>query len=147
MKRVSSLRDRALRLLARREHSRAELRRKLAPHAESADEIDALIEDLVARKLLSEARFAEMRVHMLSRKYGAAHIENDLRAKGIPEADVAAAAQAARVTEFERALGVWQQKFSTPAKDLHERARQTRFLLARGFSAEVVNRILRHKEE
>jgi len=147
LKRERSLRERALGFLARREHSRAELRRKLAPHAESPEELDALLKDLVQRKFLSEARFAEARVHVMSRKFGAARIEHDLRAKGISEADAASAAREARATEFERALEVWRRKFGTRALDSKQRAREARFLLARGFSTEVINRILRHRED
>ena len=147
MPRGRSLRERALGFLARREHSRAELRRKLAPHAESPEALDALIEDLVQRKLLSESRFAEARVHVMSRKFGAARIEHDLRAKGVSEEGAASAAREARFTEFERALEIWRRKFGTPALDLKERARQARFLLARGFSTDVINRILRHRDD
>ena len=146
MKRERSLRERALGFLARREHSRAELRRKLAPHAETPEQLDALLDDLVQRKLLSEARFAEARAHVMSRKFGAARIEHDLRAKGISEAEAASAVREARITEFDRALEVWRRKFGAPALDLIERARQARFLLARGFSTDVINRILRHKD-
>ena len=123
------------------------MRRKLAPHAESAQDLDALLNDLVHRKLLSEARFAEARARVLSRKYGAAHIERDLRARGLSGEAAAAAALEARATDFERAREIWRCKFRAPAKNRRERARQARFLLARGFSTEVVNRILRHKDE
>src|SRR3990167_5135654 len=104
MTRERSLRERALGFLARREHSRAELRRKLLPHAESPEDLDALLEDLIQRKFLSESRFAEARAHAMSRKFGAARIEHDLRAKGVSEEGAASAARQARVTEFERAL-------------------------------------------
>jgi len=147
LKRERSLRERALGFLARREHSRAELRRKLLPHAESPEELDVLIEDLVQRKFLSDARFAEARVHVMSRKFGAARIEHDLRAKGVSEVGAASAAREARATEFDRALEIWRRKFGTPGPDLKERARQARFLLARGFSTDVINRILRHRED
>jgi regulatory protein len=147
LKRERSLRERALGFLARREHSRAELRRKLLPHAESPEGLDALLEDLVQRKFLSESRFAEARAHVMSRKFGAARIEHDLRARGVSEEGAASAAREARITEFERALEIWRRKFGTPALDLKERARQARFLLARGFSTDVINRILRHKDD
>jgi len=70
-----------------------------------------------------------------------------LRAKGISKEAAASAAREARITEFERALEIWRRKFGARASDLKERARQARFLLARGFSTEVINRILRHKDE
>lgn len=147
MPRERSLRERALGYLARREHSRAELRRKLAPHAASAEELDALLEDLIQRRFLSESRFAESRARVMSRKFGAARIEHDLRAKGVSEEAAAAAARGARVTEFDRALEIWRRKFGNPARDLKERARQARFLLARGFSTDVINRLLRHRND
>ena len=147
MKRERSLRERALGFLARREHTRAELRRKLAPHAESPGDLDALLDDLVQRKLPSEERYAEARAHVLARKFGAARIERDLRARGVPEEQAANAAGEARATEFERAKEVWLRKFGAPATDLKERARQARFLLSRGFSTDVINRILRHEDD
>src|SRR5712692_11280719 len=82
MRREPSLRERALRLLARREHSRAELGRKLAAHARPEDDLESLLEDLSRRRLLSDERYAESRAHALSRKYGAARIAHELRAKG-----------------------------------------------------------------
>lgn len=147
MKRERSLRERALGFLARREHSRAELRRKLAPHAESPGELDALLDDLERRQLLSESRFAEARAHVMSRKFGAARIERDLRAKGVSDAEAALAARGARATEFERALEVWRRKFGRPAADLKERARQMRFLQGRGFGSEVIRRIIRSQDD
>ena len=146
MPRKRSLRERALGYLARREHSRAELRRKLLPHAESSEELDALIEDLIDRRLLSESRFAEARARVMSRKFGAARVEHDLRAKGVSEDSAASAIREAHITEFARALEIWRRKFGTPALDLKGRARQARFLLARGFSTDVINRILRYKD-
>ena len=146
MPRERSLRERALGFLARREHTCTELQRKLAPHAASPGELDALLDDLVRRKLLSEERFAEARVHVLARKFGAARIERDLRARGVPEEQAERAASEARATEFERAREVWRRKFSSPAANLKERARQARFLLYRGFSTDVIKRILRHEE-
>jgi len=147
MPRERSLRERALGFLARREHTRTELRRKLAPHAVSPAELDALLDELVRRKLLSEERFAEARAHVLARKFGAARIERDLRARGVSAEQAASAAGEARATEFERAREVWRRKFGAPATNLKERARQGRFLLSRGFSTDVINRILRHEDD
>lgn len=138
-----SLRERALRLLAQREHSRRELARKLAAHAETPGELELLLDDLERRNQLSEQRFAEGRARVLSRKFGAARIEHDLRARGIAPAAAAEAAAGARATEFDRARDVWQRKFGHPPADRNERARQTRFLLSRGFGSDVINRLLR----
>jgi len=80
------LKVRALRYLARREHSRAELARKLAPYAESAQALAALLDELAGRKQLSDERYAETRAHWLARKYGAAKIRADLKAHGVADA-------------------------------------------------------------
>ena len=72
-----------MRLLARREHSRAELARKLAPHAGSAQELQTLLDSLIEKKQLSDERYASERARWLARKYGPARIRHDLRAKGV----------------------------------------------------------------
>lgn len=143
-----ALRERALRLLARREHARAELRRKLAPHAESAEALDALLDDLCARRLLSDARYAEMRVNGRAARYGNARLESELRTQGVDEALVDAALAEAD-DEMTRAYRVWVRRFGTlPARDdPAERARQIRFLAGRGFSADVIRRIMRGEFE
>lgn len=84
---------------------------------------------------------------MLSRKYGAARIEHDLRFHGVSEDEAEAAALEARATEFDRARDVWRRKYGRLPTDRNERARQTRFLLSRGFGADIVNRILRSEED
>ena len=136
------LRARALRLLARREHSRAELARKLAPHAESPAALEALLEALVARKHLSDERYAEQRVHSLTRKYGAGRILQELRAKGIDDEAAGRVAARAAAGELERARAILARKYRTPEASREERARRTRFLLSRGFGHDVVRRAL-----
>ena len=81
----STLRERALRLLARREHARAELARKLSPHADSAEELEALLDDLVARRLLSDERYVEMRMNSRAARFGNARLAYELRTQGISE--------------------------------------------------------------
>ena len=74
-----SLKARALGYLSRREHSRAELRRKLAQHAESAEEVDALLDWLERENWLSNARFAESVVHRRAGRYGTARLMQELK--------------------------------------------------------------------
>ena len=83
-----TLRERALQFLARREHARAELARKLAAYAESAEEIDAVLDDLVARRLLSDARYAEMRMHARGARFGNARLDgrDEILAEHLPRA-------------------------------------------------------------
>jgi len=145
--REPTLRERALRFLAAREHSRAELRRKLAPHANSAEELDGLLEELTGGKQLSDARFAEARSHVLSRKYGAARIAHDLRAKGVSDEASQSAVAAARATDLERAREVYHRKFRSPPSSREERARHMRFLQSRGFSFDIIKVVMRGESE
>ena len=147
MKKQPSLRERALRLLARREHSRAELGRKLAAHVEPEDDLAALLDELSQRKLLSDERYAESRSHALSRKFGAARIAHELRAKGLDKGLAERASAAARVTEIERARAVWLRKFKHPPGSRDERARQMRFLQSRGFSFDAIRAVVRGADE
>lgn len=137
-----SLRGRALRLLSQREHSRAELAAKLRPHCEATDELDALLADLEAKGWLDDKRASDSLVHRKSARFGAARIRQDLQTKGLSPDLIASALAGLQASEAGRALSVWQKKFGTPAHTPAERAKQMRFLLARGFSASVVSRVV-----
>jgi regulatory protein len=139
----AELKARALRHLVRREHSRAELERKLAPHAESAAALAALLDLLSSKKQLSDERFAAERARVLSRKYGAARIRYDLRSKGVADEVVA---RISAEGELERARAILRKKFPSDSQDVHERARRARFLQSRGFSYEVVRSALAMSE-
>jgi regulatory protein len=133
------LKARALRHLARREHSRAELARKLAPFTPSPEALEQLLDALVAKKQLSDERYAEQRAHQLSRKYGAARIRLDLKAKGVRQELVE---RVGRENELERAASILQRKYCAPASSREERARRMRFLQGRGFSHETIRELL-----
>ena len=133
------LKARALRHLVRREHSRAELARKLAPHAASAAALEEVLDLLLSKRQQSDERYAEERSRVLSRKYGAARIRHDLRAKGIAE-DILRSVSAEG--ELERAREILQRKYRLPATTPQERARRARFLQGRGFATEVILRLL-----
>ena len=152
-----SLRARALRFLALREHSRLELSRKLSrfvgkaeaeteAEAEAPGALDRLLDDLERDGWLSDQRFAEQWVASRSNRFGDARIRQELRARGI-EADKAAPplkANGLENSEYARAFELWRRRYGGEAAvDLNERARQTRFLMQRGFSGEVVSRIVR----
>jgi regulatory protein len=137
-----SLLQRALRLLARREHSRAELRRKLAPHSADADDLERLLDELESGKLLSEARFVEVLKRSRGERFGTARIRQELKAHQVSEPLLRAAVDELRQTETTRAQAVWQRRFGAPATDLAERLRQMRFLAQRGFSAEVIRKVV-----
>lgn len=161
-----SLKARALKLLAQREHSRLELRRKLLPHAqafcqardqaleaapqaaEPAAEppdtpnqcLDKLLDWLQAHRYLSEERFVESRLHARAARFGNSRIKMELAQHGLA-LDAEQAAQL-RTTELERARALWQRRFGSPATDPAGRAKQMRFLAGRGFSGETIRRVV-----
>ena len=139
----AELKARALRHLARREHSRLELERKLAPHAESASLLQDVLSELEGRKLLSNHRFAESRAHVLARKYGAARIRRDLKSKGISHE---IAARVAPSDDLERARAILARKYRQPAHDRAEQAKRMRFLQSRGFSYDTIRSVMRVDE-
>ena len=150
-----SLQARALGWLAQREHSRSELRRKLLRHAaavaqateeqeqnpaEVSARVEALLELLQAKGLLSEERFIESRVRLRSPRLGTRRIEAELSQHGLeltPQAQ-----QQLRASELQRAAQLCQRRFAGPAADARERARRMRFLAGRGFSGEVIRKVL-----
>jgi len=142
-----TLRARALRLLARREYSRKELGRRLAPYAANPEELDALLEALAARGQLSDERYAESRVHALTKKYSAARILYELKSKGVDAVVAERAAAEARNTDLERARAAWRRKFKSAPVTREERARHARFLQSRGYSFDVIRAVLNSDEE
>lgn len=137
-----SLKGRALRFLAAREHSRLELERKLARHSDDTAAIAAVLDELSARGFISEARVAESVLHQRAPKLGRARVLRELRDKGLSDAVIADAAEQLRATELERAQAVWQKKFGTPPADARERAKQMRFMASRGFAGDVVRKVV-----
>jgi regulatory protein len=142
-----SLKGRALRLLSQREHSRAELERKLAPHEEVPGDLAKALDELQARDFINDGRAIESVVHRRSGKWGATRVKQELVAKGLTGEAVAQALAGLRDTELSRALEVWRKKFGSPAPDPQTRAKHMRFLLTRGFSADVVRQVVTGAEQ
>lgn len=177
---LPSLKGQALALLARREHSRAELRSKLLQHARklaaeadatSGDdplqafftpetsplvdedaasearvaEVEAVLDWLVAQRHQSDQRFIESRVHARAGKFGQARIRQELARHGV-ELDVDTAAEL-RASELSRAREVWRKRFDQPPADPAQRAKQMRFLAARGFGGDVIRRVIGGSED
>lgn len=142
-----SLKGRALKLLAAREHSRHELERKLAAHEPEPGALARTLDELQARGFLNEQRVVDSLVHRRAGKLGAGRIRQELQARGLGADAVAEAVDQLRATEVERAREVWRRKFGQPPRDAAERAKQARFLAARGFGGDVVARVLRQAGE
>lgn len=135
------LKARALRYLVRREHSRDELARRLAPYAESREILEGLLRELESRQQLSNERFAEARARQLARKYGAARIRHDLKSKGV--ADELSSRTVAALNDVERAKQILARRFREAAKTREERAKRARFLQSRGFSYDTIYQAVR----
>jgi len=132
-----------LRLLSQREHSRFELERKLAAHEEEPGTLAKALDELQAKGFISEERVVESVIHRRARKLGTARVQQELAAKGLSSESMAQALEQLRSTELERARDVWSRKFGESTADPKERAKQMRFLLSRGFAAEVVRKVTR----
>jgi regulatory protein len=137
-----SLKGRALRLLANREHSRAELERKLAEHEQEPGQLQRVLDELQAKGFIDERRVVASVLHRRAPRLGAMRIRQELQAKGLQPALVAEAVSQLKSTEVQRAREVWERRFGELAQDSKERARQARFLAARGFGGDVIRRVL-----
>ena len=142
-----SLKGRALRYLAGREHSRAELERKLKAHEETPGQLAQVLDDLQAKDFISEARVVESVINRRASRFGASRIKDELLNKGLGAEAVAAAVNRLKGSELERAQVIWRKKFDGPAPDAAGRAKQMRFLAARGFGGDVIRRVVAQAEE
>ncbi|MEY4364078.1 MAG: Regulatory protein RecX [Pseudomonadota bacterium] len=137
-----SLKARALKLLSMREHTRLELERKLRAHAETPEQLSQALDALQAKGFINEARVVESVLHRRAARLGASRVRQELQAIGVADVAIAEAVEHLRSTELARAREVWEKKFGAPAQDAKERAKQIRFLISRGFGAEVVRRVV-----
>src|SRR5258706_16071876 len=116
-----SLRARAMRFLARREHSRAELQRKLAFVAVEGEDVEALIEELANKGWLSDARYAELAVRSKARRFGPLKVTHQLRAKGVGDETIALAFHNVGTDGTANLEKVWRGRFSAAPADQRER--------------------------
>lgn len=137
-----SLRSRALDILSRREVSRLELKRKLAPYAESEEEIDKALAEFADRNWQSDERYTEAYVYSKSRKHGSLRLQHDLSAKGV-ERELIHAYLPDRDQELANACAVLRKKFPAPADNPKDKQKQARFLAYRGFPADTAYRAMR----
>ena len=138
-----SLKGRALGYLSRREHSRAELARKLTPFVEEGESLDAVLDSLEREGWLSDARFAESVVHRRAGRFGASRIVGELKRNAVDSELIQQLSGDLRDSERARAQAVWSKKFSSLPETPAERMRQARFLMMRGFSSAAVSAVLK----
>jgi regulatory protein len=137
-----SLKARAIAILSRRENSRLELERKLAPHATDAAQLQHLLDELERENWLSNERYAQSLVNRRAPRQGSRRIVQELRQHGLGDDIIARINEDLKETELDRAREVWLKKFGVAPVDAKDYARQFRFLASRGFSPECLRRIL-----
>jgi len=141
-----SLKGRALRYLSMREHSRLELARKLARHAEEGDDVGALLDFLEKNNWLSQERFSESLIHRRAARYGNSRIVAELQSHGVSGEALQELRGGLNDSEAARACDVWRRKFGTVAQDAIERGKQMRFLMQRGFSQRAVRAAMQGRD-
>lgn len=141
-----SLMQRAIASLARREHSRLELKRKLARTLEDGETIAALeevLDVLEKRGLLSDERYASIKARSVAARMGDAKIRRELRIRGVDENTAREAVKSINETEEVRAYKMWRRRFEETPKTWKEREKQIRYLAYRGFSLSSIMKVLR----
>jgi len=137
-----SLKGRALRLLSNREHSKLELIKKLKVHAQTPEELSQVMDWLQAKGFINEKRVLESVIYRRATKLGFARVARELQEKGLDSEAIANAVHELKSSERQRASDVWFKKFKNKALTPSERAKQTRFLLSRGFAPSVVSQVV-----
>jgi regulatory protein len=138
-----SLKAQAVRLLARREYTRADLERRLLAKGASRDEVTAALDELVAQGLLSNERFARALVAQRSGKYSRRSIRGELKRKGVSGEAIDVALIDSPVDDDAALHALWQRRFGTLPSNDKEKARQIRFLQSRGFALSAILKMLR----
>ena len=136
-----------MRFLARREHSRAELRRKLAPRVAEGDDLEAVLDDLAKRGWLSDVRFAELTARAKARRFGPLKVTHYLKSRGVADEAIAAGVLAAGQDATASMQAVWASRFPALPASEKEKARQVRFLQGRGFALDEIFRFLKRVEQ
>ena len=141
-----------MRLLATREHSRLELERKLRRHETEPGELARVLDVLQTKGFIDDKRVVESVLHRRAGKLGAARIRQELQDKGLPVEAIRDAVASLQGTELARARAVWHKKFAAtrpsessgdaPAPEVADRARQIRYLAARGFGGDTIRRVV-----
>ena len=141
----AQLRLAAMNALARREHSKGELKEKIAARFKDCDElIEQILEQLAGEGLQSDIRFAESYSRArINRGYGRLQIAHNLKTKGVTEDVIRQVFDALEPDWFALASEVLVKRFGcTPAQDLRDKGRRVRFLQYRGFNGEQIRHAL-----
>ncbi|HEY5757925.1 MAG TPA: regulatory protein RecX [Steroidobacter sp.] len=135
----------AVRLLARREHSTEELKRKLAAKGHPEASIATVLGKLGEKKLVSDERFATNYVHHHARRgQGPVRIRANLRQQGVSDSQIQQEISGGEQDWNSLATEVRRRKFGVELpKTAAERAKQARFLQYRGFNSDQIRAALK----
>lgn len=138
------IRDAAMRLLVRREHSRTELMRKLHNGARDPDLLELVLDQLRENGLQSDQRYVEGFVRRRAAQgYGPERIGMELRQGKLDSALYTPLLRSAEYDWFDRMRAAWRKKFGEqPSKEIRERQKQVRFLIYRGFASDQIREML-----
>ncbi len=146
---ASKLLRAAVTLLSRRDFSRAGLRARLlragargAAVEADAGEVERVLDAVQAQGLLCEDRFVQEFIRTREARFGPVRLRHELRRRGVDEERIEAALKEHLSDEYTAAHAVWQKRFKSAPPDAREWARQARFLGARGFSHDVIRKVL-----
>lgn len=140
-----SLKARALRYLSAREHSRLELSRKLRRYAQESDNINQVLDQLEAAKLLSQERFCDALINRRAQRFGNSRIFAELQSHGLGREIVDAVKEDLVKGEAARASEVWERKFGSTGAQPADRTKQMRFMQQRGFSHRAISAAMKGK--
>jgi regulatory protein len=135
-----------MRFLARREHTRVELKRKLEARAQEGEDVERLLDELAQRGWLSDARFAEQAIRAKARRFGPIKLAHFLKSKGVGEEAIAAGLKGAGAEGASSLESVWRSRYRGAPSDERERLRQVRFLQGRGFAVDDIFKFLKSLE-
>ena len=136
-----------MRFLARREHTRVELKRKLESRAQEGEDVDRILDELAQRGWLSDARYAEQAIRAKARRFGPIKLAHMLRSKGLGEEAIAAGMKGAGAEGASSLERVWRTRFRAAPADEREKLRQVRFLQGRGFAVDDIFRFMKALEK
>jgi regulatory protein len=142
-----SLKARAMRFLARREHTRVELKRKLSARAQEGEDVDGLLDELTRKGWLSDARFAEQAARAKSRRFGPLKLAHYLKSRGVGDEAMAAGLRSAGADGLASLDWIWRTRFGVLPANEREKMRQVRFLQGRGFAVDDIFKYLKTQQE
>ena len=141
-KKSINLKAKILDLLSRRDYSYRELQTKLQKYSDDLELIKRLLDEMVAKKFINEERYIENFIYTKSKKFGSQKVKYLLQNKVNDQSLVNQIYAESQIDEFKLAQQIWQRKFASPATESKERAKQIRFMLSRGFSLELILKLM-----